>query len=415
MITLATNKGGASFTIVGGADDSRFTVKGNELTFKATDFEARSDATYRVNIKATKGNETTKKILAVTVTNVDEAPTGVSISGMVDGVDVDSPLGYDGGKVGVNKRVTLFANGIDVDSPLVYEWIVPTGIITDVTNRDTKSIRFTTTEAMEGRTYVLSVLVNGVLATTTVEVNNVDDDVVPVKELVIITADVFYTPENTDKVITLATNKGGASFTILDDADASKFTLEEGNKLTFKATAFKARSDATYRVNIKATKGNEATKKTLAVTVVAKNLDDYGVLRITTADVSTPENTDKVITLITNKSDTNVFKNMVTQFSIVGGADAKRFTLKKGNKLTFKATAFKAQSNTYHVKIKVFQELFDRDFIAWPTPPLPETAYKTLTVILIMLRSKSFRSSSTGISSHGLPLPFPRRLTKPLL
>jgi hypothetical protein len=36
------------------------------------------------------------------------------------------------------------------------------------------------------------------------------------------------------------------------------------------------------------------------------------VLRITTADVSTPENTDKVITLITNKSDTNVFKNMVT-------------------------------------------------------------------------------------------------------
>jgi hypothetical protein len=36
----------------------------------------------------------------------------------------------------------------------------------------------------------------------------------------------------------------------------------------------------------------------------------------------------------------------------VDGADAKRFTLKKGNKLTFKATAFKAQSNTYRVKIK---------------------------------------------------------------
>jgi hypothetical protein len=35
-----------------------------------------------------------------------------------------------------------------------------------------------------------------------------------------------------------------------------------------------------------------------------KNPDDDGALRITTAaDVSTPENTDKVITLITNKSD----------------------------------------------------------------------------------------------------------------
>jgi hypothetical protein len=48
-----------TFAIVGGADVSKFTLKGNELTFKATDFEARSDATYRVNIKATKGNETT--------------------------------------------------------------------------------------------------------------------------------------------------------------------------------------------------------------------------------------------------------------------------------------------------------------------------------------------------------------------
>jgi hypothetical protein len=46
-----------------------------------------------------------------------------------------------------------------------------------------------------------------------------------------------------------------------------------------------------------------ATEKTLTVTVT-KNPDDDEALRITTADVSTPENTDKVITLITNKSDT---------------------------------------------------------------------------------------------------------------
>jgi hypothetical protein len=31
-----------------------------------------------------------------------------------------------------------------------------------------------------------------------------------------------------------------------------------------------------------------------------------------------------VITLITNKSDTNLFKNMITTFDIVGGADAER-------------------------------------------------------------------------------------------
>jgi hypothetical protein len=59
------------------------------------------------------------------------------------------------------------------------------------------------------------------------------------------------------------------------------------------------------------------------------------------------------MTLITNKSDTNLFKNMITTFDIVGGADAERFTLKKGNKLTFKATAFKARNNTYRVNIRV--------------------------------------------------------------
>jgi hypothetical protein len=42
---------------------------------------------------------------------------------------------------------------------------------------------------------------------------------------------------------------------------------------------------------------------------------------------------------------------MLTIFTIVDGADARRFTLKKGNKLTFKAMAFKAQSNTYQVNL----------------------------------------------------------------
>jgi hypothetical protein len=49
---------------------------------------------------------------------------------------------------------------------------------------------------------------------------------------------------------------------------------------------------------------------------------------------------------------------------------------KKGNKLTFKATAFKARNNTYRVNIRVLQKRFDRGFESNP----PETAYKTLVV-----------------------------------
>jgi hypothetical protein len=44
-----------NFTITGGADVKKFTLAGNKLTFKATAFEARKDATYRVKIKAALG------------------------------------------------------------------------------------------------------------------------------------------------------------------------------------------------------------------------------------------------------------------------------------------------------------------------------------------------------------------------
>jgi hypothetical protein len=62
------------------------------------------------------------------------------------------------------------------------------------------------------------------------------------------------TPENTDKTIELTLNKGNTpdyrrTFAILDGADANKFTLA-GNKLTFIATAFEARSDVTMIVII---------------------------------------------------------------------------------------------------------------------------------------------------------------------
>jgi hypothetical protein len=60
---------------LGGVDANKFTLAGNKLTFIATAFEARSDATYHVNIKATVSSwfwlnitKTTKKTITVTVT-----------------------------------------------------------------------------------------------------------------------------------------------------------------------------------------------------------------------------------------------------------------------------------------------------------------------------------------------------------
>jgi hypothetical protein len=88
------------------------------------------------------------------------------------------------------------------------------------------------------------------------------------------------------------------------------------------------------------------TEKTITVTVTKTNFND-GKLHITTADVSTPENTDKTIELTLNQYNDS---NYTRTFAILGGVDANKFTL-AGNKLTFIATAFEARSDaTYHVK-----------------------------------------------------------------
>ncbi|VVM26946.1 hypothetical protein BSPWISOXPB_5634 [uncultured Gammaproteobacteria bacterium] len=64
-----------------------------------------------------------------------------------------------------------------------------------------------------------------------------------------------------------------------------------------------------------------------------------------------PENKNKTIRLAINKS-ADFGQIGYRFFTIVDGLDASKFTL-KGRELTFKATAFKARNNTYHVNIKV--------------------------------------------------------------
>jgi hypothetical protein len=58
---------GVNFSIAGGRNQAKFSLSGNTLTFEATSFKNPGDNTYQVNIKATKGNDTTEKTLTVTV------------------------------------------------------------------------------------------------------------------------------------------------------------------------------------------------------------------------------------------------------------------------------------------------------------------------------------------------------------
>jgi hypothetical protein len=101
------------------------------------------------------------------------------------------------------------------------------------------------------------------------------------KKLVITTANVS-TPENVAKVITLTASQRGVNFSIAGGRNQAKFSLS-GNTLTFEATSFKNPGDNTYQVNIKATKGNDTTEKTLTVTVEASTRFGVGASRAAVA------------------------------------------------------------------------------------------------------------------------------------
>ncbi|CAB5503381.1 hypothetical protein AZO1586I_1114 [Bathymodiolus thermophilus thioautotrophic gill symbiont] len=93
------------FAILPGADANKFTLAGNKLTFKATDFEVRSDVAYRVKVQATKkvrilgvvaSTMTAEKTITVTVADLDdEALTNIQISNtnLIAGLPADTLVG----------------------------------------------------------------------------------------------------------------------------------------------------------------------------------------------------------------------------------------------------------------------------------------------------------------------------------
>jgi hypothetical protein len=160
--------------------------------------------------------------------------------------------------------------------------------------------------------------------------------------------------------------------------------------------AFKAQSN-TYRVKIKVFQERfdrgfspwalaSAPPPISKVVIMFLNKFVSLLLVISVITVSTPENTDKVITLITNKSDTNVFKNMLTIFTIVDGADAKRFTLKKGN---LKVNLLPAKVN----------------LLASAPPPISKVVIMFLNKFVSLLLVISVITLSVFFQSHGFQSP----------
>ena len=333
-----------TYSISGGADASKFTINAvtGALSFISTpDFEAPSDVggnnVYDVVVQTSDGSLTATQAIAVTVTNLNEAPSITSNGGgasaaisinenttavtTVVGADPDAATtltysiagGADAAKFTINAVTgTLsfitapnFESPTDVGLDNVYDVVVQTS---DGSLTATQAIAVTITNVNEAPT----ITSNGGGATASISIT-----------------------ENTIAVTTVtATDPDAATtltYSIAGGADAAKFTINSATgALSFvSAPNFEAPSDAgtnnVYDVVVQTSDGVLSATQAIAVTV--NNINEAPTITSngggTNAAIGITENTTAVTTVIGADPDAAT----TLTYSIAGGADAAKFTI----------------------------------------------------------------------------------------
>ncbi len=368
-----------TYSINGGADSTKFDINASTgaLTFKsAPNFEAPTDAggnnVYDVTVQVSDGILTDTQAIAVTVTNVNEAPTITSGGGGAAGAvaiventtavttvtasDVDAGAiltyaisgGSDFAKFDINattgvltfKAAPNFEVPTDIGGNNVYDVTVQ---VSDGTLTDTQSIAVSVTNVNEHTPVITS---NGGLGTAAVSV-----------------------AENTTAVttVTATDTDAGASLTysLVGGADQGKFTINASTgALSFIAAPdYEVRGDAgsdnIFNVTVQVSDGIFADTQGLAVTVTnvvetAPTITSDGAGP--TAAVNVAENATAVTTVVASQGDSGE----AVAYSIIGGADSSKFDINvRTGALTFKtAPDFEAPAdsdgnNVYDVEVRV--------------------------------------------------------------
>ncbi|HEX7151336.1 MAG TPA: cadherin domain-containing protein [Thermoanaerobaculia bacterium] len=314
-----------TYSITGGADQALFTINSSTgaLSFlSAPDFEAPADAgannVYDVQVTATDGTNPVNQTIAVTVTNVDEAPAFSSSptpsvpenTTAVTTVTAADPEG--------NTLTYSITGGAD---QALFSINSSTGVLTfnsaqnyeAPADADTDRFYLVDVTATDGTTPVVQNLI--------VEVTNVNE--APSVNAGFTTINVN---ENTTAVATItATDPDGSSptFSIVGGADAALFSINSTTgALTFNAAPnFEAPADAgannAYELTVRASDGTLFSDESITVNV--QNVDEQPVFT-STATPSVPEHTTDVVFVAAVDPE-----SATVTYSITGGADQALF------------------------------------------------------------------------------------------
>jgi hypothetical protein len=331
-----------TFTIVGGADQAKFTLaSGGALSFVTPpNFEAPTDSdasnVYVVTVQANDGNGgTATQTISVTVTPVNEHAPLITSADMAN--------------VAENTTAVLTVTATDADlppQPVTFSIaggadqtkfaITPGGALTFIAPPNFEAPM----DANGDNVYVVIVQasdgglasVQAILVTVTPANDN---------SPVFTSSTNFSVPENTTAIATVSATDADlpaqtVTFSIVGGADQARFAITSGGALSFvTGRDFEIPTDAdgnnVYVVTVQASDGNGGTtSQTINVTVSPVN--DNNPLFTSPDSVTVQENMTAVLTV--TATDADVPPQTVT-ITIVGGADQSKFSLTSGGALSF--------------------------------------------------------------------------------
>ncbi|MEA1832184.1 cadherin domain-containing protein [Methylobacterium durans] len=278
---LATDKdaaasfGPVSYALAAGKDAGLFTINGatGEVFLKtAADYETHQSYSFDVVASQGSGPATTQAV-TLSVTDVNEAPTSVTITPVLTAIAENTAVGTglkvadlsfadpDAVKVG-----TYSLEGADkasfkiVDNALYFVGTSP--------DFESGKIKYDVTVKVADATVTGSTAVS---ADYTLAVTNLDDNAPVFTGTPVAAATVA---ENTVALIGsyAATDADGTPVSyVLSGEDAGRFSISEGGQLTFLGADREARSEAVYDVTVTASSNGKSVVQSVAVTVTDTN------------------------------------------------------------------------------------------------------------------------------------------------
>ena len=324
-----------TYAIAGGADAGKFSINASTgaLSFLAApDFEAPTDAgannVYDVVVQVSDGALTATQALAVTVTNVNEAPTiaggpSRSVSVAENGAAVTTVVGGDP-DAGATLTYSI-AGGADAAKFLIN---ASTGALSFVSAPDFEA----PTDAGANNIYdvVVQVSDGSLVATQAVAVTVTDVNEAP--SIAGGAARAVSVGENLTAVTTVVGGDPDAgatlTYSIAGGADAAKFLINASTgALSFvSAPDFEAPTDAgannIYDVVVQVSDGSLVATQAVAVTVTDVN-EAPSIAGGAARAVSVAENSLAVTTVVGGDPDAGA----TLTYAIAGGADAGKFSI----------------------------------------------------------------------------------------